>query len=165
MDTNAYLLVAIFHQAIPREGPEEFDPGSFLAEHGSGITEAGQVLAFLGLARPDIGAALGWQPTHLLMDIIAERLSQHQPQLECADDELTIHLLRDAVFGAGGEGKGELGFRLLLHLGLLQVNDAGQWTATGRLQNLFKDSYYRHHLRMAVAKRQGAPARSLSIPG
>jgi hypothetical protein len=164
MDTNAYLLVAIFHQAAPRERPEEFDPGRFLAEHGPEITEAGQVLAYLGLARPDNGAALGWQPTHLLMDIIAKRLSQHQPQLECADDELTIHLLRDAVFGAG-EGKGELGFRLLLHLGLLRVNDDGNWGATCQLQDLFKDGYYRHHLRKAVTKQQGAPARSLSIPG
>ena len=99
-----------------------------------------------------MGAALGWQPTHLLMDIIAKRLSQHQPQFQCGDDELTVHLLRDAVFGDGGEGKGELGFRLLLHLGLLRVSDAGQWTATGRLQKLFRDGYYRRHLRKAVAE-------------
>jgi len=155
MDTDAYLLITIFHQAAPQERPEEFDPGRFLAEHGSEITEAGQVLAYLGLARPDIGAALGWQPTHLLLDIIAKRVSQHTPQPELADDELTIHLLRDAVFGVG-EGKGELGFRLLRHLGLLQVNDAGQWTATEQLQDLFKDGYYRHHLRKAVAKQQQA---------
>ena len=152
MDTNAYLLIAILHQAAPRERTEEFDADRFLAERGSEITEAGQVLAYLGLARPDIGAALGWQPTHLLMDVIARRASQHQPQPECADGELTIHLLRDAVFGVGGEGKGELGFRLLLHLGLLQVNDAGNWGATGQLQNLFRDSYYRRHLRKAVAE-------------
>jgi hypothetical protein len=152
MDTDAYLLIAIFHQATPREGPEEFDAGRFLAEHRSEITEAGQILAYLGLAKPDIGAAFGWQPTHLLMDIIAKRVSQHQPQLESHDDELTMHLLRDAVFGAGGEGKGELGFRLLHFLGLLQANDAGQWTATGQLQNLFRDGYYRRHLRKAVAE-------------
>ena len=62
MDTDAYLLIAIFHQALPPERTEESDPGRFLAEHGSEITEAGQVLAYLGLAKPDIGAALGRQP-------------------------------------------------------------------------------------------------------
>jgi hypothetical protein len=158
MDTNAYLLIAIFHQALPPGTPEESDPGRFHAEHRSDITEAGKVLAYLGLARPDNGAALGWQPTYLLMDIIAKRVSQHTPQPELADDELTIHLLRDAVFGDDRAGKGELGFRLLLQLGLLQVNDAGQWTATGQLQNLFKNGYYRHRLRMAVAKQQQAAA-------
>ena len=153
-DATAYLLIAMFQQAVPRESPEDFDAGSFLARHELEITEAGQVLAYLGLATPNIGAALGWHPTHQLLDIIAKRLLHHKPQAECANDELTIHLLRDAVFGDDSDGKGTLAFRLLHQLGVVQVNDDGYWSATGQLQRLFENGYYRHHLKTIVPKEQ-----------
>ena len=149
-DNDIHLMVAIFQRL---DGQEELHPAKYVKMHDCEINDAGEVLEYLGLAQPDKNSPLGWRPTHLLMEIIGRRLSKLKLQQEPADDELTVHLLRDAVFGDAEEPRG-LGYKLLSELGLLQVNDAGDWVATRQLQALFRGGYYRRHLQKTVAKQE-----------
>jgi hypothetical protein len=154
MDTDTYLMLAIFQRALGSVGDADPNVSEFAATRKLDIAEAGKVLVYLGLATPDAGCALGWQLTRVFAEIVADRLSQRKPPVEHSDDELTVHLLRDAVFGNGGEGKGQLGFKLLLQLELLQVTDAGGWAATPRLRELFEEGYYRQYLEKTIKKHE-----------
>jgi hypothetical protein len=92
------------------------------------------------------------------MNIVAECLYNRKPRQEPADDDLTYHLLRDAVFGENAEGlRGDLAFRLLRQLGLMQINDTGDWVATKELRGLFAAGYNKQHLKKAVARQQRQP--------
>jgi hypothetical protein len=151
-DNDVRLMVAIFQRL---DGQDESDP-AYVKMYDCEIKDAGEVLEYLGLAQPAKNSPLGWRPTHLLMEIIAKRLSKQKPQLEPADDELMVHLLRDAVFGDAEGERGFLGYKVLLELGLLQENDAGGWGATKELQKLFSDGYYRRYLHRSIERHRQA---------
>jgi hypothetical protein len=155
IDNDAYLMLTIFQKVLQPDGYGDSDVDEFEAQHKREITEAGQVLVYLGLARFNADSELGWQPTHRLMNIVAECLSNRKHQQEFTDDELTYFLLRDAVFGAKAEGlRGDFAFRLLRQLGLMQINDTGDWVATRQLRGLFAAGYHKRHLEKAVARQQ-----------
>jgi hypothetical protein len=156
-DNETYLMITIFQTIHQLNGLEESDPAKYLKLYESEIKDAGLVLEYLGLAKLDKKSPLGWRPTPLLLGIIARRLSKQKRQREDADDELTGHLLSDAVFGEQVEGqRGHVAYLLLLELGLLQENDAGGWGATKELQKLFSDGYYRRYLHKSIERHRHA---------
>ena len=48
-------------------------PEKYVKTYKSDIEEAGQLFAYLGLAKPDTQSPLGWRPTPALLDVIAKR--------------------------------------------------------------------------------------------
>lgn len=156
-EIDLYLVIGLLRPSHSQDELCDCDLIKRLEAHADEIKEAGKVLVYLGLARPTRGP-LGWRSTPAFAEIIVECLSQRQLQSGTPDDEMTVHLLRDAVFGDGGEGKGELGFKLLLQLGLLQVTGTGGWAASRRLRELFEGGYYRQHLEKTIKKRESAAA-------
>ena len=154
-EIDLYLVIGLLRPSHSQDELCDCDLIKRLEAHADEIKEAGKVLVYLGLARPTRGP-LGWRSTPAFAEIISECLSRRQPQSEPPDDALTLHLLRDAVFGDGGEGKGELGFKLLLQVGLLQVTDAGGWAASRRLRELFEEGYYRRYPAKAVQRQMDA---------
>lgn len=114
-DNETYLMITIFQNIFQLDGMEASDPAKYLKLYESEIKDAGPVLEYLGLAKQDQKSHLGWRPTSLLMEIFARRLSRQKRQREPADDELTGHLLFDAVFGEDEQHvqKGYLAYSLL----------------------------------------------------
>ena len=157
-EIELYLVRGLLRPSLSQDEQGGCDLVKPMEIHADEIKEAGKVLVYLGLATRARGP-LGWRSTPAFAETIADCLSRRQPQSEPSDDEVTVHLLRDAVFGDSGEGKGELGFKLLLQLGLLQVTDTGNWAASRRLRELFEEGYYREYLRKAAHRsrsRRGA---------
>ena len=157
-DNETYLMIKIFQTIIQLDGLEEPDPAKYLKLYEFEVKDAGLVLDYLGLAKQDKKSLLSWRPTPLLLEIIVRRLlSKPKRPREDADDELTGHLLSDAVFGEQVEGqRGHLGYLLLLELGLLQGNDAGGWGATKELRILFSNGYYRRYLNRSIERHRQA---------
>ena len=114
-DNDTELLVAIFQKVFRliekfdevNESGEikcvELDTATYTKTYKTQIAAAGQMFAYLGLAKPDTQSPLGWKPTPLLLEIIAEKIA-HRPRLidRMVNDEgtLTISLLYDAVYGS-----------------------------------------------------------------
>lgn len=157
-DNETYLMIKIFQATFQLDGLEEPDAAKYLKLYESEVKDAGLVLDYLGLAKQDKKSPLSWRPTSLLLEIMVRRLlSKQKRPREDADDELTGHLLCDAVFGERVEGqRGHLAYLLLLELGLLQENDAGGWGATKELRKLFSDGYYRRYLHRSIERHQHA---------
>lgn len=157
-DNETYLMITIFQNIFQLDGMEASDPAKYLKLYESEIKDAGPVLEYLGLAKQDQKSHLGWRPTSLLMEIFARRLSRQKRQREPADDELTGHLLFDAVFGEDEQHvqKGYLAYSLLQELGLFLGNDAGGWGATKELQRLFSDGYYRRYVHRSIERHRRA---------
>ena len=72
-DNDTQLVVSIFRRAFQMVGSEEHVPEKYVKSYKSDIEEAGQLFAYLGLAKPDTQSPLGWRPTPALMDVIAKR--------------------------------------------------------------------------------------------
>lgn len=104
-DNETYLMVKIFQTILQSDGLEEPDPAKYLKLYEAEINDAGLVLEYLGLAKLDKKSPLGWRPTPLLLEIIAQRLSKQKRQREDADDELTVWR------GRAGPAKGSFGLR------------------------------------------------------
>ena len=75
-DNDTQLMVSILQEVFQLEGYEEHDPVKYVKTYEWEIEEVGQLLAYLGLAKPDTQSALGWRPTHLLLDQRAVRRSK-----------------------------------------------------------------------------------------
>jgi hypothetical protein len=72
-DNDTELMVSIFRRAFQMARSEEHVPEKYVKSYKSDIEEAGQLLAYLGLAKSDAQSPLGWRPTPALMDVIAKR--------------------------------------------------------------------------------------------
>jgi hypothetical protein len=100
-DNDTELMVSIFRRAFQMVRSEEHVPEKYVKSYKSDIEEAGQLFAYLGLAKPDTQSPLGWRPTPALMDVIAKRAvrpSKPIHRMARAEDSLIFSLLRDAAF-------------------------------------------------------------------
>ena len=71
-DNDTQLMVGIFPRVFQMARSEEHIPEKYVKSYKSDIEEAGQLFAYLGLAKPDAQSPLGWRPTPALMDVIAK---------------------------------------------------------------------------------------------
>jgi hypothetical protein len=141
-DNDIQLMVSIFHKAYQLGGAEERDPAKYVKTHKSDIEEAGQLFAYLDLAKPDAQSPLGWRPTPALMEIIANRAARLARPLDdtvSAEDRLMISLLCDAAFGKSRYPV--CAIQVLRALGLVRQAFDGD-LLTLKLLRLFADAYY-----------------------
>jgi hypothetical protein len=150
-DNDTQLLVAIFHEVFEPMANDEgivFWPVKYVRVHKREIEIAGQLFAYLGLAKPDTQSPLGWRPTHRLLEVIAKRAARWSKPLDRfmhPEDSLTISLLCDAVFGDLTDHSvytTGLGFRVLHALGLLRDTTDGDSLPSLELRQLFAEAYY-----------------------
>ena len=166
-DNDTELLVAVFQEVFqlePDEGDDELELDSvqYMQRHKWQIEIAGQLFAYLGLARPDTQSPLGWRPTHLLLEVIAKRAVRRSKLIDrivCEEDTLIISLLCDAVFADGSYRDHSvyttgLGFSVLCALGLLRESTEGFNLPTLELRQLFAEAYYARRHR-AKRERKG----------
>jgi hypothetical protein len=69
-DNDTQLMVGIFRRVFQMARSEEHIPEKYVKSYKSDIEEAGQLFAYLGLAKSDAQSPLGWRPTPALMDVI-----------------------------------------------------------------------------------------------
>jgi hypothetical protein len=158
-DNDTELLVAIFQKVFRLE--ERFDEVDdngeikctqldtvrYTETYKTQIAAAGQMFAYLGLAKPDTQSPLGWRPAPILLEIIAEKVARRPRLIDRMvndEDTLTISLLCDAVFGDLTDHSvytTGLGFHVLCALGLLRVNRCGETLPTPELRQIFSDAY------------------------
>jgi hypothetical protein len=79
LDYQALLLVSIFQKAHPINPAPSAN--EYLQHFEVEIDGIGRVFKLLGLAEPNSQSELGWKPTPLLMDIVAERVVH--PSKDC----------------------------------------------------------------------------------
>ena len=158
-DNDTQLMVRIFQEVFQLEGYEEHDPVKYVKSYEWEIEEAGQLLAYLGLAKPDRQSPLGWRPTHLLLDVIAKRAVRRSKPLDrsvCAEDSLIVSLLCDAALGEERPKRYPLGaLRVLTALGLMRETIDDPDLPALHLRQLFAEAYYRAK-RQAEASDRGA---------
>ena len=82
LDNDTQLMVSIFQKVFQLEGSEEHDPVKYVKTYELHIEEVGQIFAYLGLAKPDTQSALGWKPTRLLMEIIAQKVMRRSKLID-----------------------------------------------------------------------------------
>lgn len=148
---DTYLMVALF-QRVFHVHQVENDPTKYVQKYDSEIKDAGRLFEFLELAKRDRTSPLGWKPTHLMMEIIANRVPKQRAKRDSGNDEFIdefmVELLGDAVFGVERPPQtGILGLEVLVELGLLRENAEGDWEATPRLKLLFADGYHMRLMR------------------
>jgi hypothetical protein len=124
-DTETFLLFSIWYLA---KGPLDKDKTAtaYLKDYEKDIRGTGQVLEWLGLARPDKKSALGWKPSHDLMSLIAEPRRLSKSKKECADfeDDEVFDIIFDATIGEHEEwGFHDFVVSVLRFLGLAKEAD------------------------------------------
>jgi hypothetical protein len=144
-DNDTQLMVSIFRRVFQLVGSEERHPVRYVKTYKSDIEKAGQLFAYLGLAKLDTQSPLGWRPTHALLDVIAKRAVRRSKPIErtvYAEDSLIICLLLDAAFGEDREDYPLCAFEVLNALGLTRTSteDNGE-IPTRHLQQLFAEAY------------------------
>ena len=148
LDNETLLLVRIFQEAFQWEDSVEHDPVRYIKSYKSAIEEAGQIFAYLGLAKPDRQSPLGWRPTHLLIEVIAKRAVRRSRPIDgfaCGEDNLIISLLCDAALGEERPERYPLcAFNVLNALGLTRETTDGDDRPTLQLRRLFAEAYHDH---------------------
>ena len=94
-DNDTQLMVSIFQEVFQLEGSVEHDPVKYVKTYETHIEKAGKLFAYLGLAKPDTQSPLGWKPTHLLMEIIAQKVVRRSKLIDrmvCDEDSIIISL-------------------------------------------------------------------------
>jgi hypothetical protein len=122
-DNDTELMVSIFLKAFQLARSEERVPEKYVQRYKSDIEEAGQLFAYLGLAKPDTQSPLGWRPTPALMDVIAKRAVRRSKPIDRmarAEDSLIISLICDAALGESHKRYPLCAFSVLTALGLVQ---------------------------------------------
>ena len=157
LDNDTQLMVSIFQKVFQLEGSEEHDPVKYVKTYESHIEEVGQIFAYLGLAKPDTQSALGWKPTRLLMEIIAQKVMRRSKLIDrmvCDEDSFIISLLCDAAFGEGRSMKRypACAFKVLTALDLVRGTTDGAVLSTLHLRQLFAEAYYDHRANKRKAK-------------
>jgi hypothetical protein len=156
-DDDACVMVDLFQDVFP-VGFVETDRAKYVAKYDSIIKDAGRLFEYLGLAKPDEKGLLGWKPARLLLQLIAERHLTRQENEGKGDDEFTVDLLIDAVFGDRVEAhRGCLGLLVLLEVGLLQQNRTGGLGATPGLRDLFHNGDHMRFYNMPQHLEASAP--------
>ena len=141
LDSETSLLIGFFQQAI-QVGEVEPDPAKYLDKFRSEIEIIGRFFAYLGLAKLNKRAPLGWKPKAPLLDLIAKskpRRSKPSTRSAPLADSLVLDLMLDSVIGT--EAHTFCRF-VLLRLGLIVEHDLlRETTATPQLVRLFADAY------------------------
>ena len=146
-DNDTQLLVSIFRRVFQLEGSEERVPEKYVKTYKSDIEEAGQLFAYLGLAKPDTQSPLGWQPTLALMEIIAKRVVRRSKPIDrmvSAEDSLIISLLCDAAFGEARPQAYPLCAFKVLTCTWISARGYNDDLPTLHLRQLFAEAYYDH---------------------
>ena len=156
-DSDTQLIVSIFRRVFQLVSSEERVPERYVKTYKSDIEEAGQLFAYLGLAKPDTQSPLGWRPTPALLDVIAKRAvrgSKPIDRMVRAEDSLIISLLCDAAFGEAHKRYPLCAFSVLTALGLVRegYNDD---LPTLELRRLFAEAYYDRRAREGEPKQLG----------
>jgi hypothetical protein len=157
LDNDTELMVGIFRRVFQLARSEERVPEKYVQSYKSDIEEAGQLFAYLDLAKPDTQSPLGWRPTPALMDIIAKRAVRGAKPIDRmvrAEDSLIISLLCDAAFGEAHKRYPLCAFSVLTALGLVRegLNDD---LPTLKLRQLFAEAYYDRQAREGKPKQLG----------
>jgi hypothetical protein len=139
VDNDTYLMVEIFRKVFEFEGTDAPTTAAYLKEYGFHITKLGELFDYLGLAQLDTECALGWKPTHLMMDVIAKRVFTQRPHSARGGSPFMWQLLHDAVYG--DQEVNTLVVTALLALGLLRENSWFELVATRQLEELFCEAY------------------------
>ena len=156
-DNDTELMVGIFRRVFQLARSEERVPERYVKTYKSDIEEAGQLFAYLGLAKPDTQSPLGWRPTPALLDVIAKRAVRRSKPIDRmarAEDSLIISLLCDAAFGEAHKRYPLCAFSVLTALGLVReaYNDD---LPTLELRRLFAEAYYDRRAREGEPKQLG----------
>jgi hypothetical protein len=149
-DPDTCLIVTML-QEVFHVGSVEPNPKKYVKKYKQQIKEAGKVLEYLGLAQQSKKSVIGWRPTSLFMEILAERVSKRQAIRGYGEEEMMIDLLFDAVFGNKNYTGRTTGLCLLNALGLARATFGGGWAATRHLHSLIADGYYSQKYSDAVA--------------
>jgi hypothetical protein len=149
LDNETQLLVRIFQEVFQLENSVEYDPVKYVKTYESHIEEMGQLFVYLGLAKRDTQSALGWKPTHLLMEIIAQKVVRWPKLIDrfvCEEDTFIISLLCDAAFGEARSIRRypAFSFKVLTALELVRGTTDGAVLSTRHLRQLFAEAYYDH---------------------
>ena len=144
MNTETILMIEIFQEADPL-GSIRVSPEEYLDRCDFEIDRIGRVFKYLGLAQGG-QSDLCWQPTPMLMKIIAERVA-HPPVnakgVEVTDDERSS--VEALIMRATGDIPDEESMdatefccSVLAALGLLTEGAAGAYKPTDRLQEVMR---------------------------
>jgi len=155
LDNDTELMVSIFKKAFQCIGAEEHNSERYLKSYKSDLAEAGQIFAYLGLARPDAQSPLGWRPTDALLDIIAKRAVRGSKRIDRvirAEESHVISLFLDAAFGEQRESFPLCAFTVLNALGLTRAA-GGEDVPTRHFRQLFAEAYYDRQDQTVPAKK------------
>jgi hypothetical protein len=100
-DTETYLLFSIYYKAYGTLVGMDGSAATYLKRFEKEIRGTGQVLEWLGLAKPDKKSPLGWKPSHALMSLIAKprRHSKCKKPLAYPEDLEVFDMIFDATVG------------------------------------------------------------------
>ena len=165
MDNDTQLMVSIFRRVFQSVGSEEHVPDRYMKSFKSEIEEAGQLFAYLGLAKPDTQSPLGWRPTPALMDVVAKRAVRRSKPIDRAvraEESLIISLLLDAAFGEDREVYPLFAFSVLTALGFTRETITDDDLPTPHLRRLFAKAYNDRQAKEAKPKQLaiGVPKRN-----
>jgi hypothetical protein len=141
LDSETYLLFAIYSQACRLKCDSRPTAKSYLKTFGKEIQGTARVLEWLGLATPDKTSPLGCRPTTLLMWIIARqpnRPLKAKKSDPSAQDEDAIDSIIDAALADDRFSTNAQSFvrHVLGGLGLIKRTEGGDWAPTRLLREL-----------------------------
>jgi hypothetical protein len=97
-DIETYLLFSIYYNAY--QGYKNGSAAGYLQRFANEIRGAGQVLEWLGLAKPDNQSRLGWMPSNALVSLIVNpRRSKSKKDFGNAKDLEVFDMIFDATVG------------------------------------------------------------------
>ena len=154
-DNDTQLMVSIFRRVFQMARSEEHIPEKYVKSYKSDIEEAGQLFAYLGLAKPDTQSPLGWRPTPALMEIVANRTVRRAKPVHkeaSAEDSRIISLLRDAASGDACSRYPLCAYSVCYALGLVRETYDDGDLPTLELRELFAEAYYDRKAKKAKPK-------------
>jgi hypothetical protein len=144
----SYLLLVLLYKSDSRSPDDRASTAKYVESHKSEIEATCRVLEWLRLAAPARRSPLGWKASNLLVDLIVKprkRLGRSVKACIESWEENAVNMIFEAALGnldhMTYECRSYIEW-LFGFLGLMNINDDGDWIPTRRLLNLAAESRF-----------------------